>query len=80
MHLIDLVLEAGHHGQLKGQVAEGIIDPKAEEDNPTEVQTVTEAPATAEAPYKTATTEDHRDVAGAVQHPTVIKSVTLPHL
>ena len=48
MHLIDLVLEAGHQGQLQGQATEGTIDHKAEADNPTEeVQSVTEAAATA---------------------------------
>ena len=58
-HPVDLVLEAGHQGQLQAQTAEGTIDHKAKEDNPTEVQAVTEVPATAEAPHKTATTEDH---------------------
>ena len=49
MHLIDLVLEAeaGHQGQPQDQSAEGAIDLRAEEDNPTEGQTVTEVLGTA---------------------------------
>ena len=60
MHLVDLVLEAGHQGQLQGQAPEGAIGHKTEADIPTEeVQAVLEAAATAEDPHKAATTEDH---------------------
>ena len=57
-YLVDLVLEAGQEGQLPYQTVVGARDLRAEEDSPTEVLAVTEAPATVEALCKTATTED----------------------
>ena len=82
MYLIDLVLEAetGHQGQPQGQAVEGVINLRAEEDNPTEVPAVTEVPATAEAPHKTTTKEDHQDMADTVQHLIDTRSAILPHL
>ena len=34
MHLFDLVLDAGQQGQPQGQAVEGVIDHKAEKNNP----------------------------------------------
>ena len=72
MQHVDLVAEAGR----QGQTAEGTTDHWAEADSPTEAQAVTEVAATAEAPHKTATTEDHQDTA---QHLKDTRSATLLH-